>query len=412
MKKRKIIFINRFYYPDQSATSQILTDLLGNITNKVDADFHVVASRSTYQNDTQLVPNERHNGVNIHRVWTTSFGRNRLSGRAIDYLSFYVSTFFMLMVLVARNDIVIAKTDPPIISFFAYVVARLKRAYLINWLQDLFPEVAGELGMIKKDSLLYRILKKLKNKSLEAADMNVVIGNRMADLLLEQGVDTNKITVIRNWSVNKNIEYVPKESNHLVKEWGLSGKFVICYSGNFGLAHEYEPIKNLVSNVIDENVVFLFIGGGKYYDKLMSYVKAKGLKHVIFKPYQDAEYLNYSLSVADIHIVSLNPALEGLIVPSKFYGVASLGIPVLFVGDKDGEIASVINKNNCGYIVDPVNYALIAKSVTKYIKNRQELAVMGGNIHDLYAKQYQPGVSYNIWLKVLLSKAMLCGSDM
>lgn len=401
MKKRKIIFINRFFYPDQSATSQILTDLLGNISDKVDADFHVVTSRSTYQNDAKLEPYEKHNGVNIHRVWTTSFGRKKLAGRAVDYLSFYVSTFFKLLMLVSRNDIVIAKTDPPIISFFAYVVTRLKRAHLINWLQDLFPEVAGELGMIKKDSMLYRVLKNLKNKSLKAADMNVVIGDKMADFLVEQGVDTDKITVIRNWSVNKNIEYVPKESNHLLKEWDLSGKFVICYSGNFGRAHEYEPIKNLVSDVINENVVFLFIGGGKYYDKLMSYVKAKGLKHVIFKPYQDAEYLNYSLSVADIHIVSLNPALEGLIVPSKFYGVASLGIPVLFVGDKDGEIASVINKNNCGYIVDPSNYSLIKESVAQYIKSPQKLAGMACNISALYMRQYRPDISYAKWLEVL-----------
>lgn len=84
----KIIFINRFFYPDQSATSQVLSDLLFNIADKIDSEIHVIASRNTYQNDTCLPSFERCNDVIVHRVWTTRFGRGNLVGRAADYFSF------------------------------------------------------------------------------------------------------------------------------------------------------------------------------------------------------------------------------------------------------------------------------------------------------------------------------------
>jgi len=399
---KKIIFINRFFYPDQSATAQILSDLLVNIEKKIDAEFYVVTSRNTYQNDTQLKPFENYNNIHINRVWTTHFGRANLLGRAFDYLSFYISAFFYLLRLVSKGDVVIAKTDPPVISFVAYLVSRLKKAHLINWLQDLFPEVAGELGLIKKQSYLFNSLKKLKNISLKAAEVNVVIGEKMANLVESQGVDSKGIKVIRNWSVNDRVQYVLKENNHLISEWRLTGKFVICYSGNFGRAHEYEPIKKLITELTDERVVFLFIGGGKYYDNIREYAESSSLKNVRFQPYQDKKDLNYSLSVADLHLISLLPSLEGLIVPSKFYGIASIGVPMLFIGQSDGEIGQVVQLKKCGFIAAPEDYKNIAEKVRGIMNNQDGLVDMSSNLSKLYEDDYQPGVAYQKWQEILL----------
>lgn len=399
---QKIIFVNRFFYPDQSATSQILSDLVFNIKESINAEIHIVTSRSTYENNKVLASDEVENGVVIHRVWTSRFGRSNLVGRLLDYLSFYISTFFMLMKVTSRNNIIIAKTDPPVISYVAYLVCKFKKARLINWLQDLFPEVAGELNLINKNSLLFYALKKLKNNALDAAEINVVIGDKMSNLVESQGVDAQNIKVIRNWSVSDRIHYVQKSENYLINKWGLKDKFVISYSGNFGRAHEYEPIKRLITELDDNDTVFLFIGGGKYYEDIKEYAESVGLKNVLFKPYQDKKELNYSLSVADIHIVSLIPSLEGLIVPSKFYGIASVGVPVLFIGEKDGEIGKVVSDKKCGYVISPEDYENIAAHVRE-IKNQQMLLTsMSSNISKLYDEEYQPDVAYNKWLDILL----------
>ena len=339
--------------------------------------------------------------VNIHRVWTTRFGRQNLLGRAIDYLSFYVSSAFKLIRITQDNDILIAKTDPPLISVIAAWVAKHKKARLINWLQDLFPEVAGTLGLLK-DAFLYRFLKKIKDISLKAADMNVVIGEKMADLVAEQGISRGKITIIHNWNINSNVNFVSKSENELVIEWGLKNKFVVGYSGNYGRAHEYEPIKKLVKYFSNnEDIVFLFIGGGKYYDDLRVFVRVNQIDNVLFKPYQDKEKLNQSLSIADIHLISLNPELEGLIVPSKFYGLASIGAPILFIGDEKGEIGQILKKDKCGFVVAPDDQKKLIDIISEQKNNRNHSVDMTANLLEIYKEKYKPEVAYTKWKTIL-----------
>jgi len=142
---KRVIFLNRFFFPDHSATSQILTDLAFHLA-KSGIETHVITSRQLYDDpDARLPPEEILRDVHIHRVLTTHFGRSTLWGRGIDYLSYYFSTSQCLFALASRDDIVIAMTDPPLISVFASRAVRRRNALLVNWLQDIYPEVAIQL---------------------------------------------------------------------------------------------------------------------------------------------------------------------------------------------------------------------------------------------------------------------------
>ena len=130
---RRVVFVNRYYDPDQSATSQMLTDLAKGLAAN-GFDVHVVSSRQLYDDPgTRLAPDETLFGVRVHRVATTRFGRNRLLGRAVDYASFYVTCAIMFLKLLRRGDVLVAKTDPPLLSILAAPIAKTKRAALINW---------------------------------------------------------------------------------------------------------------------------------------------------------------------------------------------------------------------------------------------------------------------------------------
>jgi len=401
---KKVIFINRYFYPDQSATSQILSDLLFNISDEINLEVHVITGRHSYERNRLFSKQENIENISVHRVWTSSFGRGNLIGRFFDYITFYISTFIQLLFLVKKHDLVVVKTDPPIISFIAYVVTKIKRGYLINWVQDLFPEVAGALGVISKESLLYRILKKAKDISLHAADKNVVIGEKMAELLISGGVDSKKIEVIHNWNVNVNTKYVPKNENKLIQEWGLNDKFIIGYSGNFGRAHEYTVVKNLIDHYSNnKNIVFLFIGGGKYYDDLKRISVLNSYENVHFKGYQDKSVLNQSLSVPDVHLISLSPELEGLIVPSKFYGLASIGMPMIFIGDEDGQIGVMLRDSDSGIVVSNENFNQLVHSIESLLKGEVDLRVISNNIKKLYQSNYTPEKAYNMWKKILVA---------
>lgn len=317
---KRIIFINRFFYPDYSATSQLLTDLAQRLVNDK-TSVEIVTSRQKY-NDAKvgLKKYEKWNGVTIHRIWTTQYGRQNLFGRMLDYLTFYISTLFYLLIHVRAGDVLVAKTDPPMISVITVFVTKAKKAILINWIQDLFPEVARGLG-IKALGVIYPFLVYMRNISLNAAHTNVVLGERMAERLIELGVVEDNIRVIHNWADGDNIIPINRKENTLRKEWGIQDKFVVGYSGNIGRAHEFETIIESAKMLRNEcDIIFLIIGAGAQYKLLRETVKNSDLKNIIFKPYQPKNMLSVSLTLPDLHFISLKPEMEGLIVPSKFYG--------------------------------------------------------------------------------------------
>lgn len=397
----KLVFINRYYYPDLSATSQILTDLTNSLAKNGES-VTVVTSRLTYNGSSDLLPPvDNYEGVNVLRVWTTNFGRSNLLGRGIDYLSFYVTAFFTLLRITHRNDILIAKTDPPLISVVAWCISKIKGAKLINWLQDIFPEVALGLGVLKGRTL-FNVLKFFRNLSLRGASANIVLGSRMYDYVFSQGVDQDKVALINNWSDTADIEPVPREENKLRKTWGLDDKFVIGYSGNLGRAHDFSTIVSSMNYLKDdENIIFIFIGAGAGKDKLIQGLNEHGLTNYAFFPYQSREILSQSLSVPDVHLVSLQPQLEGFIVPSKIYGVFAVARPLIFIGDEDGEVARLISKYKCGYSLSIGSGNALGRQLQKLKTDTNTIHQLGNNGRKCLENHFDHKHAVKQWTSIL-----------
>src|SRR5438552_3038149 len=165
MPAGRVVFVNRYFHPDHSATSQMVSDLAFYLASR-GWNVGVITSRLSYDDArARLAPRENVRGVDVRRVWSSRFGRAFLPGRAVDYATFYCSAFFAIRR--ERDAIVVALTDPPLIS----VVAALASHRIVNWLQDLFPEVANALGIRAP-----RFLRRVRDWSLRRARMNVAIG--------------------------------------------------------------------------------------------------------------------------------------------------------------------------------------------------------------------------------------------
>jgi colanic acid biosynthesis glycosyl transferase WcaI len=387
----KLVFVNRFFYPDISATSQLLSDAAFYLAGK-GHEIHVVTSRLSYEGDARLDAREVVNGVQVHRLWTTSFGRGKMIGRAMDYVSFYFSVFFYLFQILESGDRVIAKTDPPLVSIPVGAAARLRGARLINWLQDLFPEVAVELG-VQIPSVIVSMLTWLRNLSLLQADQNIVIGELMRNRVLKQGVYTENTAMVPNWADGTAV--VPRTAtNPLREEWQLGEKFVIGYSGNLGQAHEIETLLGAIRQLSSNpSVVFLFIGGGALLDELKIRLGEEGLVNCLFQPYQPREQLHLSLTLPDVHLVILKPELEGLIVPSKIYGVMSAGKPMLYIGDKEGEGASLVIEHGIGEVVAEGDSEALVSLIQKMKEAPASLTEMGDASRRLFDQQYSREMS-------------------
>lgn len=405
-KNAQIIFVNRFYAPDLSATSQILTDVAERLSAS-GLDVKVYSSRMSYDARSSYQKTEVLNGVRVKRVWSSRFGRGSILGRACDYVTFYLSITLTLMFAVQKGDVLIAKTDPPMLSIPLGLVARFKRAKLINWLQDVFPEVALNLGVGAKNGILIRLLKTLRNRSLRRAHTNVAIGERMAEALISFGVDTDRIRTIHNFVDDDAISATPEFSISLRKEWGIgTDDFVIGYSGNLGRAHDLDTVLDAASALTEHaDIKFLFIGGGFLHEQLTEQIEARGLSNVILKPYQPRSRLPETLALPNLHWASLNPRLEGYIVPSKIYGVAAAGRPLLMIGDPDGEIGRRISEYGFGLCALPGDHTTVVDFILNQRASPEQVADKGDKARTFLEQDASRAGAIEAW-KALIARTL------
>lgn len=257
-------------------------------------------------------------------------------------------------------------------------------ARLVNWQQDLYPEVAealrGESLPVGRKTLLQR----LRNHSLARARRTIVISHGMRRHLLRQGVDASPLVVIPNWTDVRAIRPLAPASNPLRRAWCDDAAFVVGYSGNLGRAHEIDTLLAAMVRLGSvRNILFLFIGHGIGMAELERRVSATGLMNVRFLPPQPRGQLALSLSVPDCHLVSLRPALEGLILPSKLYGAAASGRPVVFIGDPCGECGSLIRSTEIGRVIETGDGPSLAAALLGLARQQATMALFGARARAL-----------------------------
>lgn len=402
----RVIFVNRFYAPDISATSQILTDLAVFLVGE-GVDVHVLASDGLYNASGKLAPEETREGVKIHRVPTAEAARHNLIKRGLGYISVFRSFAAAIRDLAQPGDVVVAKTDPPMLSAMISRALSGRPVRLINWWQDIYPEIASELGVPLVGGPVQAGLIWLRDQAMKKAVVNVVLGERMQARVAARGIPKAAIRMIPNWTNDETIYPVDHHLNPMRVTWGLQDKFVLAYSGNLGRAHEYDTLLGAAALLRERrDFCFLFIGGGQKISELAKRVDEAGLKNrFMFQPYQNEGLLKYSLTAADAHWVSLLPSLEGLIVPSKFYGAAAAGRPILFVGAQDGELARLVNRFDCGAQIDVGASERLASIILRLADDAAHWRRQGQNARVMIDQHFSRQRALRQW-KDLISDAL------
>jgi len=405
----RILFANRYFHPDQSATSRMISSLAFSLAHE-GVEVEIIASRHYYNRPDDTLPAEETiHGVRVHRLWTSGFGRRSLIGRAADYATFHLSAMAWWLRHARRDDICVLCTDPPLLAVSSALPIRLRGAKLVNWVMDLFPETAMELGVMRAHTLSGRIALGLRNWSMRRSALTICPIDAMAQYLVGQGIAGEALRVVHHWSDKNEIHPVKPDENRLRKSWKLSRSFVIGYSGNFGRAHEFATVLDAAERLMDvKGIRFLFIGDGQQRPFVEAEVKRRELRNVVFKPFQPAENLPESLGVADVHLVSLLPQLEHCIIPSKFYGVLAAGRPTIFIGDPDGEVGSTVRTFQCGEAVKPGDVSGLVDCILRLKHSPLHTATMGNNARYLLETAYSREYGTDVWQSAV---APLASSD-
>ena len=403
-----IVFLNRFYAPDHSATAQILTDLAGDLAAH-GRDVTVIASRALYGQETGLLPpRETVAGVRVIRVATPA-RRVGMAGRVMAYALYLLLAPLAVWRIARVGTIIVVKTDPPLLSVPVAIAAQLRGATLVAWLQDLYPEVAVAYGIAVARGPVGRMLRRARDASLRACKRVVVIGTLMAERVAHSGVAPDRIAVIPNWSNDADIVPLPDHSPDLRGAWGIADDaFVLAYSGNLGRAHEYDTLLAAAMRLrARRDIVFLFVGGGHMSEALAARVAASGLTSFRFVPYQPRERLSQSLATGDAHWISLRPDFEGLIVPSKVFGICAAGRAVVAVCAADGELPRLLVPAGAGISVMPGDDAALAAAIAALADDPARTTQMGRAARALLDGGYTRAAAFARW-RDLLDR---CGGD-
>ncbi len=382
----RIVLLNQYYAPDEAATSQLLTDLG---TGLASAGHEVVAfcGRRAYADpSSRYASRERVEGVEVRRTWTTGFGRSSKAGRLVDYLSYLAGAFLRLMTT-TKPDLVISLSTPPMVSALGLLCARLRGCRSLYWVMDVYPDLAFELGALNPRSPAGRLFSAVTRMTLRRSDAVVALGGTMADRIAASGV--KRLATIHNWADERAMPPGECGQSELRFRWDWQDRFVVMYSGNMGLAHEFDTVLDAASILRDRpEVLFAFIGEGPRRKGVEEEARSRGLQNVSFKPYVPRERLCQSLKAGDLHLITLRKGMPGLLVPSKIYGILAAGRPTLYIGPNEGEISDIVETGRCGVRVDNGDAEAAAEEILRYAEDDELRQEHGRRARELFEERF------------------------
>tara|TARA_B100000989_G_scaffold297111_1_gene281964 strand:- start:16948 stop:18159 length:1212 start_codon:yes stop_codon:yes gene_type:complete len=381
--KKKIIFIEQYFYPEGGGQAQISRDIVLNLKKK-DNEIIVLCGDKPYHKaslDDKFYPSKY--GIKIIYI-PVIFESRKFILRFQNYLFFCIYSFLRLL-FINNISLIISQTNPPGVIVVSALISFLKRIPFIIISMDLYPEVL--IKNIKKENLsyIYKFFTKVFNRSYCQANKVVSLGKNMTFQLLAKGILLKNIVTIPNWATG-NLTIHRNMKNKLEKKWGVKKGIKILYSGNLGIAHEFETIFQGIksSNLKPEELQTIFVGFGSRLaevielSKLMPYESS-----ILIRSYVKASEMPLTMSLASMGLVTLRENFSGLVFPSKFAGYLARGIAILYIGP-DSEISEIINKYEIGFCFKNGESERLSNFLINLNKNQILLNDYGINAKNFY----------------------------
>ncbi|MEL6927703.1 MAG: glycosyltransferase family 4 protein [Cyanobacteria bacterium J06600_6] len=349
----KLLIITQFFPPDYAATGQLISELSHQLSEQ-NIEVNVFTGQPGYAYQQEQAPKiEVDRRVKIRRTTFRQFYSQRIRSKTLNGAIFTLRSAWHLLRNARQYNAVILTTAPPFLAVVGYLANLVTKLEYICLVYDLYPDVVIELGVISPNNAIAKLWHKINGHIWQRSQEIVVLSETMKHRIVAQHPTiANQISVIHNWADPNWIEPISKAENWFAQQHQLRDKFTVLYSGNLGHCHDMDTILETAKLLREQEIQFVFIGAGAKYQKCQAMVAELKLGNCLFLPYQDRANLPYSLTACDLALVSIAPGLEGVVAPSKVYGIMAAGKAIAAVCESHSYLRQLISDAHCGVAVD------------------------------------------------------------
>ena len=388
-KAIKLSIFTQFYPPDYAATGQLIEELAIQL-GKLGINVNIFTGQPGYAFRKESAPlKERLDKLFIRRSRTAILWNSRIRGKAINGILFCLRSGLHLMKAAGRGDILLITTAPPFLQVLGYLANRCFGTPYVCLIYDLYPDVAVELNVVSTKNWLVQSWNWLNKKIWRQAQSIVVLSSTMKERVIAKCPEVkDKISVIHNWANPDWIMPLAKQDNWFAQQHDLVNKFTVMYSGNMGRCHEMDTIMTAAKQLQNEDIQFVFIGGGAKQQICVQ----QDLPNCRFLPYQEKHVLPHSLTACDLSLVSISSGMEGLVAPSKLYGILAAGRPVAAICEPHSYLKSLLLEANCGATFNNGDGTGLATFIRRLAQDRELALNMGTAGREYLESNFTPEI--------------------
>jgi len=371
-QKLHLLVINQFFWPDMAPTGQLLSDVTRAVEGDQNKTTAICGTADYGATDETAAP-----PVRILRSRLVRFSRRAL-GRILSYATFLMGAVWNGF-RIGRPDVIVTLTTPPLTSVLGRLLKLSRGCRHFIWEMDVYPDIAVDLGVLSRNSMLTSVIGALADWSRRNCDGIIALGDDMKARLVARGIPEHKIHVAENWADGQLITPQPFPD----------GPITIHYSGNLGLAHDVNTIAGAMKQLRnDPRFRFVFAGGGGRRLDLEAFCREHSINNSFFRDYCPNAELSASLGSGHLGLVTQLPQTCGSIVPSKTYGIMAAGRPILYIGPREATPARIIDRFQCGWRMEPGEVSALVALLEQLASDRESISTAGANSRTAFDEHY------------------------
>jgi glycosyltransferase involved in cell wall biosynthesis len=380
----RLLFVSQWCYPEPDARILLMASELVKKGHSIQilTGFPNYPGGKIYQGyRLKLFQRENIHNVDILRVWLYPSHDKSAIKRILNYVSFSISACILGLIKANKPDLIYVYHPPATVAIPAIILGKIFGAKVVYDIQDLWPDSLESTGMIKNIFLL-KMVNKFQNFVYRNAHAITVISNGFKTRIIERGVSSHKVNVIRNWSIP-----IGDGKNSSYQNLFIPNKFILMFAGNLGKAQGLKSVIDAAKILLESKITdiqFVFIGSGSSKEELVNYSNQSELTNVTFLERVTPDKVSGVLLLADVLLIHLiKDPLFSITIPSKTQSYMMIGKPIL--AGVEGDAADLINEAEAGLVFEPENpKALIEQLLKLKSMQSEKLKQLGINGKEYY----------------------------